>query len=684
MKLKEKIPKEILFVDEIGFISLLSVLFLFRSVKEIWYFEPMGLSFQNFLNFAKKFGLLSESIKRVRYNIGQIRNRGGSSEFPQIRLSILAICKRIKQEHFFHNPLIQEMGKEWTLSKILLHFEQVTEREINEECLRIGLIRWMLQTQLCIAPQQCVVLIKRKKWAYYIQEYATSEGVQLSFYQHWNFYIPFFIKLIPFFKKYLLSLKSLIKLKSSFTSIKKDFDLSLKKDSDSDFSSKSIVAINYWYRNLSFDPAKRSEFFWVDHSGIPYSSILLYNYVSETPIPPDIQKGLQERGIKILGKCPGVPYPKFSSLFPATFSRICIKILKIWLTSLVKNQWISPYYVMHLTRLAFHFSFWYDFYTLNRVRINIGTQNTTMGQALAMDAMGIMSCSFQYSASNICHPHYYLTSGEDVYFMFSPTFEKIWRNAGSPVENYVNIGFIYDNAFKEIRNSTRIDEIKSGLRNQGANFIICFFDENSAERWEYFCPHKELAQDYEFLLQWLIEEPSIGLVFKPKKMLDLFQRIGDTSNLIKQAQKTGRCKILDDNFGNNMSPAEAALIADICIGKLGGVTAALEAQLIGSPSILIDVDQFNTHPFYSWDTKDVVFNNWRSLRLAVEKYRTNPAAYPELGHWGNELKSLDPYQDGKANLRMGSYIGNVYDAINAGKSKKFALQFANEKFQSQW
>jgi hypothetical protein len=266
--------------------------------------------------------------------------------------------------------------------------------------------------------------------------------------------------------------------------------------------------------------------------------------------------------------------------------------------------------------------------------------------------------------------------------MFSPTFEKIWRKVESPVENYVNVGFIYDNVFKKIRNSDRIDEIKNELRNHGVDFILCFFDENSLARWNA-SSHKQSSQDYEYLLQWLLEEPSLGLIFKPKKFSDLFQRIGNTSKLIEHAQETGRCKMLDDNLGNTISPAEAALIADVCIGKLKGVTAALEAQLIGTRSLLIDTEQFHFHPFYSWPTKDVIFSDWKSLRSAIEKYRTNPTAYPELGKWGSELNDLDPFQDGKASLRMGSYIGNVYDALKSGKSKKIALQIANEKFQSQ-
>ena len=36
-------------------------------------------------------------------------------------------------------------------------------------------------------------------------------------------------------------------------------------------SSKFTVAINYWYRTLSFDPKVKSEFFWLNGSRIPPS-----------------------------------------------------------------------------------------------------------------------------------------------------------------------------------------------------------------------------------------------------------------------------------------------------------------------------------------------------------------------------------------------------------------------------
>ena len=86
--------------------------------------------------------------------------------------------------------MLQEMGKEWTLNKLLLHFEQLAEKEVTKECKRIKLINWILQTQLLTESKQCVVLIERKHWLWYIQEYANSEKVQLKFYRNWSFDVP--------------------------------------------------------------------------------------------------------------------------------------------------------------------------------------------------------------------------------------------------------------------------------------------------------------------------------------------------------------------------------------------------------------------------------------------------------------------------------------------------------------
>ena len=193
------------------------------------------------------------------------------------------------------------------------------------------------------------------------------------------------------------------------------------------------------------------------------------------------------------------------------------------------------------------------------------------------------------------------------------------------------------------------------------------------------------AEDYEFLLKWLLEDPTLGVVFKPKRSIDLFDRISRIDDLIKAGNETGRCHfLLSDTTVGNIYPAEAALIADLCIGKLLGMTAALEACLVGVPSILIDREGFKSQPFYKLGRDRVVFDNWESLREAVESYRSNPDLFPDIRDWSSVLKDFDPFQDGQAGLRMGYFIRWIYESLKQGKSKKDAIEIATDKFTCKW
>jgi hypothetical protein len=205
------------------------------------------------------------------------------------------------------------------------------------------------------------------------------------------------------------------------------------------------------------------------------------------------------------------------------------------------------------------------------------------------------------------------------------------------------------------------------------------------DRWDCSYSNESAADDYEFLLKWLLADQELGIVFKPKKSINLFHRIDRVSGLIDRAKETGRCKFLmsDTPYGSCF-PAEAAKIADVCIGKLSGSTAALEASLTGVPTLLIDTDGIRSHPLYSLGFGRVVFDNWNTLKAAIEQYRSSADAYPELGDWSLMLRDFDPFQDGQATLRMRHYLHWVCEAFKQGASKETALKTAAEKFSQRW
>ena len=149
--------------------------------------------------------------------------------------------------------------------------------------------------------------------------------------------------------------------------------------------------------------------------------------------------------------------------------------------------------------------------------------------------------------------------------------------------------------------------------------------------------------------------------------------------------KTGRCKFLiSDTLVGNIYPAEAALMANVSIGILGGATAALEARLVGVPTVLIDTERAYNHPFYKWGYGRIVFNDWESLRVTLERYRIAPELYPDFGDWSRGLDDLDPFKDGQASLRMVLYIRWVHEALKQGIPKQTALAIASKKFAQRW
>ena len=351
-----------------------------------------------------------------------------------------------------------------------------------------------------------------------------------------------------------------------------------------------------------------------------------------------------------------------------------------------------------LARLAYAYARWYDFFSTHHVKVHVAALNpdlTDVGITLALDALNGVSVAYQYSLSHSIHPSRFISAAEHVQFTFSssPLCEGLWRAIQAPVERFVPTGFIYDNAFAAIRSHGGAFHVRQQLQDKGAKFILCFFDENSWDRWDSFGSNEAAAQDYEFLMKWVLADPSLGVICKVKKG-DLFNRIKRVQPLIEQAEGEGRCKLLrQEDFKCDMKfktldakfPAEAAMMADLCIGKLSGITAAFEAQLVGVPALLVDTDRFSGHPLRTaLAGKRIIFDDWASLKAAVERYRAAPEAHAGFGEWSPLLEELDPFRDGRAAERIAGCIRSLLDGVSAGLDRDTMLAGAAERYRTMW
>jgi hypothetical protein len=686
MNRSQKSELKIVFVDKISLSSLMTLLAFGRTPQTIWHFEPIGRFFRLLVKGLCRLGLLCNQVRQIDRWIGEMRDSAGENVYIKLLSVANSISTSIEREELANDPMIKAMGFELHTDKILLYLSKAIEEKISVECFRICMVEWMMRTQLKVPPTKCFLLVERMKWFRYLHKYSESKGIQIVWYGSSSFW-PIVKSLARGFTTFIRKMRGVmgvIRNKSLHSNT--EIPRTLRRESSGkQKSGQATIAMRYCFRKLSFNPMERSELFWLEGSGIPYSEVLLYDYVAATPLDNDTLKQINDRGIRILGRAPGIPAWRPTAFMIEVFIQFLTKIIIIVLKSLERGHWVSAYVVKKLVELGIHYAYWYDFYAAHKVVVNIGTLNTHVGQVLALDALNGVSASYQYAVGHIMGSTRMICSGENVQFVFSPVFEGLWRRIEPPADTYVHTGFIYDSAIKKIHSSDRITQFRNKLTLRGARFIICFFDENSIDRWDVLASNERAAEDYEYLLKWLTEDPTLGIIFKPKVSANLYERIGRVKRWIEYAEETGRCSFLiSDTHVGSVFPAEAALMADVCIGILAGATAAMEARLAGVPTVLVDREGLKDHPFYDWGDGRIIFEDWDKLRVAVEDFRSHPKKHHRFGDWSAGLKDLDSFQDGKGSLRMGHYISWFYEALKRGKSKETALHMASERFAEQW
>ena len=678
-------PPRVVFVDRLTVASLLSLIWPARHAAAIWYFDPMAPSVRILVGLLRRLRIVRAEVRQNDHPVGEIRDDTGKSQFFDVLWSHLRdTTLKIRDKQISPNPLIRRMGSYWDLDKLVLHFERRIEREIKEESYRVDLVAWVLRSRMHLDPTQALIMIERGRWFPFFVELAGSEGIPVAFYRD-----P--LRKVPWAGRQLYNLLKEgrgyfgMTLRSGMRRLPGEGHQG-KRPATTTGGTRSgagTVAIRAfpWYRSLSLDRSARSEFFWLHESSIPYEEVLVHDYVTDRPLDDETRRELDVHGIRVLGRGPGIARWRPTRRFTGVLFRSMYCLGRNWLSCTLRGRWTPPHVLYELVLLAASYSYWHDFYTANRVRVNVGhTFSLKVSQILALDAVNGVSCAYQYTTSIMSQGRStlsYMSAGEDVLFLFSPAFERLWRSLGAPVKDIVTVGFIDDGATQYIRARSGTSDIRRNLQANGARFVLCYFDGGSEDRWTVAASNEDATRDYEFLLNWLLSDPTLGMVFKPKSSAYLLQRIQRISDLVQRAQESGRCHF----FSSDHYPTEAALAADLCVGKLG--TAPAEATLAGVTSVMIDVEGYREHPFHAWGRGRVIFDDWPSLRAAVEAHRAAPEEHPEFGDWSPGLDDIDPFRDGKAGVRIGRYVGLIYESLKQGGSKEDALAEAAERY-GQW
>ena len=194
-----------------------------------------------------------------------------------------------------------------------------------------------------------------------------------------------------------------------------------------------------------------------------------------------------------------------------------------------------------------------------------------------------------------------------------------------------------------------------------------------------------MRDNYVYILTKLMRDPSLGVIFKPKVPSTLYRRLGPAADLLDRAVATGRCLVIEGGaLHGSYPPVMAALASDVVIhGHLCAATAGIECALARVPTLLLDREGWPVSRLHALG-HDVVFQDWDGLWQALEDHWRTPGGNPRLGDWSSMVHEFDPFRDGRAAQRMGTYLQWLLEGFQAKLPRNIVLADAAQRYAKIW
>lgn len=415
--------------------------------------------------------------------------------------------------------------------------------------------------------------------------------------------------------------------------------------------------------------------FWNQSALLPENVL----FVSENyPINQNQWNDVKSAGMDAVALKPSIAQSSEVSLFLPRIDKkeVCHKY-----TSRFYHPRERKFVKFQLDRYYYLKSYWLDLFRACKARVYVSHfkyLDKHIAATGAINELGGIAAIWQESYSEFSTPSALVNA--DLVFGFSPAVADVEKRNSSKIQYFVAIGYIGDYRFDLAR--TKHQEIRSLLKENGARKIVAFLDETDMEDDRWGPGHLSTQEEYQFILEKVLSEPWLGLVLKPKRQGTLRKRLGPVAGILEQAIDTGRCYI--SNQDHIITPAMAAMASDIAIhGSLYACTAGMEAALVGAPTLMLDSFGWDKSRIYKLGEKRVAFREWQPLWEALMEH-WNKQPIPGLGDWSPIIDELDPFRDGKAASRMGTYLHWLIQGYENGQDREVILADAAEKYCKRW
>jgi hypothetical protein len=440
-----------------------------------------------------------------------------------------------------------------------------------------------------------------------------------------------------------------------------------------------------YYGHLNLDqPELYSDLFFWQESALSGKDVLVTFSLPQDPLDEEKRSKLAQHGMTAVALNPratvALGVPVFTHRLLGRGSRLG----GLGLASSTKDpeaRWLREQ-VKNYEALR---AYWGELFQRGNVKIYVTWYKydaTHCAIADALQSLGGVTAIYQRAYEELPSPE--TTIAADIVFGFSQANAVVECLCNSIIPYHVTTGYLGDHRFKLLRKTAQ--DIRKAMTQLGAVRIISFTDENSGDDSRWHTGHEFMRQNYAFLLEKVLSEPWLGLVLKPKVPSTLKPRLGPVADLLDRAVATGRCYMFGGGaLHGPYPPAAAGLAADVAIhGHLCAGTAGLEAALAGVPTLLMDREGWTISPLYRLGVGRVVFTDWESLWKRLNEHWAKAEGIPGFGDWSPLLEEIDPFRDGRAAERMGTYIYWLIEGFKSGLDRETVMADAAERYCARW
>ena len=110
----------------------------------------------------------------------------------------------------------------------------------------------------------------------------------------------------------------------------------------------------------------------------------------------------------------------------------------------------------------------------------------------------------------------------------------------------------------------------------------------------------------------------------------------------------------------------------------------MESALAGTPTLLLNIEGYSHSPLERLGLGRVVFKSWDDLWKACQAHWDSRDGVPGLGDWSQMLDELDPFRDGRASERMGTYLKWLVEGFKEDLPRETVLADAAERYTRRW